>query len=84
VDRGIKHVVPQITDDDLLYLRAERLDDISQQVVRHWPGRLDALQSAVNRKNLNDADHDGKTPLAVTLFQDNHLLVGHFIYDDTR
>ena len=48
--------------------------------MRHRAGRLDPLEAAVDRKNLNYADYDRETPLAVTFLEDNHLLVGHLVY----
>jgi len=47
--------------------------------VGHWAGRLDAFQPTVNRENFDDADNDGKASFAVTLFQNDYLLVGRFV-----
>jgi len=73
-------VVPQVVYYYLLDFSAEILYYVSQQIMRHRTGGFDALQTSVDCKNLDYADDYGKTPAAVTLFQDNHLLVGHLIY----
>jgi len=51
--------------------------------VSHWAGRLDAFQPAVNRENLDYTDDDGKTSLAVALFQNDYLLVRRFVNNYT-
>jgi len=80
----VEHVVTQIAYDYLFYLGAEILNHACEQIVCHRAGRRDAFQSAVDRKNLDYADHNRKTPLAGTLLEDDHLLIGHLIYDYAR
>jgi len=72
--------MPQVVYDYLFDFGAEILYYICQQIMRHRTGGLDALKAAVYCKNLDNTDNYRKTPAAVTLFQDNHLLVGHLIY----
>ncbi|KPL20098.1 MAG: hypothetical protein AMJ75_12330 [Phycisphaerae bacterium SM1_79] len=79
----VEDMIAQVIDDYLFNFSTEIFNHISQQIMCHWAGGLDALQSAVDGKNLDDADYDRKTPMAVTLFEDDHLLVGHFINDYT-
>jgi len=80
---GKKGVVAQVVYHYLLYSCAEIFNHIGQQVVRHWSRRLDTFQSAVDRKDFNYTNNDGKTAMTMTLFYNNYLLVGHFVNDYT-
>jgi len=80
----VEDVMSQVAYNYLFYPGVEILNNIGQQIVRHRAGRLDALESAVDRENLDDADYDRKTPLAVPFLENDHLLIGHLIYDYAR
>jgi len=74
-------VVAQIVDNDLIYLGAEAVDDVSEQIMGHWPRRCNAFQTPVYGKYLHDPDYDRKTALALALLDDDYLLIGLLIDD---
>ena len=66
---------PEIVDHDLLQLGVEVFDDIGQQIMRHGPGRLHAVDATANGPSFIQADDDRELPLAVTFGEDDDLLI---------
>ena len=73
-------MVADVVDDYSFDACAEGGDYVVEQVVGHRPRGLDAFEPAVDCENLDDADDDGETSLAVALLEDDYLLVGRFVY----
>ena len=81
---GEVRVLLQLVDDHVLQLRPQVLDHVDDQVVRQRPRRGVALHAAVDAGGLEDADEDGKGPLAPDLLQVNDLLVVPLTDNDPR
>src|SRR5690349_16528488 len=60
VDPGEERVVLELVDDDPHDPRIELLQDVSEQVVRHGPGRRDFLHLDGDGVGFEDADPDRK------------------------
>jgi hypothetical protein len=69
--RGVERVVLELGDDDALEAAAQLLDHALEQVVRHRPRRLHALDLQRDRVGFEDADPDRQHALAVGLAEDD-------------
>jgi len=75
----IKGVIAQVVYDYFFYVGVEIFDYVVEQVVGHWARGFQAFEPAVDCEGLHHPYDDGEASFAVTLFQDDYLLVGRFV-----
>src|SRR5262249_46372860 len=68
--------------ENVLKIAAQVVDDAGDKIVGQWPGRRHPFDAAVDASRLEDADDDGKTAVALHLFQHDDLLIVNLADDD--